>query len=126
MLKRIKETYEIQKEGDTAYGLQDGEKVELSLESVVSMNMWGVYPEFFGILENGFHEFLEQLPDNEMKKEYLLPTIIGDLLNQNKAEVRILKSEDQWFGVTYQEDKDYVISSVRKLVDDGVYPASLY
>ena len=126
MLKKIKETYELEKVDGKAHGLQDGKKVELPLDSVVSMNMWCVYPEFIDILDKGFYEFLEQLPEQEMKREYLLPTIIGDLVSKDEAEVKVLKSEDQWFGVPYQEDVNAVVSSIRKLIEEGVYPENLY
>lgn len=126
MLQEIQETYEIAKEGDVAVGIQDGESVELPLDTVVSMNMWGVYPKFFDILESGFREFLCNLPIDELKKEYLLPTIIGDLLKKGKAEVKVLESQDQWFGVTYIEDKASVIASIRNLIEEGVYPKNLF
>ncbi len=126
MLREIKETYEIGRKGDHAVGLQDGREVELPLNAVVSMNMWGVYPEFFGILEEGFIRFLDSLTEEELKKEYLLPTIIGNLLGEGMAEVKVLKSRDQWFGVTYMEDKESVIASIRNLIEEGAYPHSLY
>lgn len=126
MLKEIKETYEIARKGDKACGFQEGRRVELPLGAAVSMNMWGMYPGFFHILEEGFQEFLENLPEDELKKEYLLPTIIGGLLRDGRIDVKVLKSEDQWFGVTYQEDKQTVIDSIRKLVDSGAYPQKLF
>ena len=61
-----------------------------------------------------------------MKEEYLLPTIVGDLLRIKKADVKVLQSTDKWFGVTYKEDKDFVIASIRTLVDSGIYPEQLY
>lgn len=98
---------------------------ELDLNSAVSMNMWGLYPEFFDILEKGFVEFLDSTPADNLKAEYLLPTIIGDLLHSNQAEVTALKSHDEWFGVTYKEDKDFVKDNIRLLVEKGMYPQSL-
>ena len=70
---------------------------EIPLDSVVSMNMWGLYPEMFDILEEGFEEFLSSLDKEDLKSEYLLPTIIGDLLHENKVSVEVLKSHDEWF-----------------------------
>ena len=90
------------------------------------MNMWGLQPEFFTILENGFVEFLDECKSDYMKSEYLLPTIVGDLLKNDKAEVTVLQSKDKWFGVTYKEDKEAVMASVRGLVDAGVYPNKLF
>ena len=98
---------------------------EIDLDSVVSMNMWGLTPDFFNILETGFDEFLSALEASDLKSEYLLPTIIGDLLHKGKAYVKVLKSHDEWFGVTYKEDKDFVKESILKLVGNGVYPNKL-
>ena len=98
---------------------------EIDLESVVSMNMWGIGPAIFEILEKGFNEFLATTSKEDLKREYLLPTIIGDLLNENKVEVDVLKSNDEWFGVTYKEDKESVKQSIQLLVDQGIYPNKL-
>ena len=98
---------------------------EIALDSVVSMNMWGLYPEIFDILESGFDCFLSQLDKEDVKAEYLLPTIIGDLLRDGKVSVEVLKSHDEWFGVTYKEDKESVKASIQSLIEKGVYPLSL-
>ena len=98
---------------------------EIPLDSVVSMNMWGLYPEMFDILEEGFEEFLSSLDQEDLKSEYLLPTIIGDLLHENKVSVEVLKSHDEWFGVTYKEDKDTVKESIQALIKAGAYPEKL-
>lgn len=98
---------------------------EIDLDSVVSMNMWGLYPEIFDILDQGFTDFIDSLDDDDLKSEYLLPTIIGDLLSEGKVDVKVLKSNDEWFGVTYKEDKETVKESIHKLVEDGVYPDKL-
>ena len=90
------------------------------------MNMWGLTPPFFHILETGFSRFLAETPAEDLKAEYLLPTIIGELLEAGKISVKVLRSEDQWFGVTYKEDREAVMSSVRNLVESGVYPSALY
>ena len=62
----------------------------------------------------------------EIKKEYLLPKVIGDLIRKENAQVKVLESKDQWFGVTYQEDKEYVVQSIRDLIEKGVYPEKLF
>ena len=98
---------------------------EINLDSAVSMNMWGLYPEFFDILEKGFDEFLNALEASNLKSEYLLPTIIGNLLQQGKVSVEVLKSHDEWFGVTYKEDKEFVKENIQLLVEKGVYPEKL-
>ena len=76
------------------------------MNSVVSMNMWGLKPDFFDILEKGFAEFVASQEDGNLKGEYLLPTIIGDLLKEGKVDVKVLKSHDKWFGVTYKKIKN--------------------
>ena len=86
------------------------------------MNMWGLTPEFFEILEKGFAEFVAAQEEGNLKGEYLLPTIIGDLLKEGKVEVKVLKSHDKWFGVTYKEDKELVVNEVEALVEKGLYP----
>ena len=126
MLAGITETHNIEKEGDKAVIRTDGEAKELDPDSPVSMNMWGLTPEFINILESGFDGFLNSISEEDLKAEYLLPTIIGDLLKEGRLDVRVLKSHDQWFGVTYKEDKEAVMSAVRKLIADGVYPSVLY
>ncbi len=98
---------------------------ELDLDAVVSMNMWGLYPQLFELLENGFDEFLHQLDSLDIKSEYLLPTIIDDLLKRNEVSVEVLKSNDSWFGVTYKEDKENVKENIRILIEKGIYPYKL-
>lgn len=126
MLTDIVETSNIEKtEKGAAVRTEDG-MVEVDVHSPVSMNMWGLYPEFFEVLEKGFREFLSKVEENSLKAEYLLPTIVGDLLVDGSADVKVLRSHDKWFGVTYKEDKAAVVASVRALVDGGVYPEKLF
>lgn len=114
-LTDITETHRIVKtsEGaavETADGLRP-----IDVSHPVSMNMWGLTPGIFPVLESGFEEFLERLEDGEGKKEYLLPDIIDRLLREEKAQVKVLWSGDQWFGVTYQEDKEWVEKALREV-----------
>lgn len=93
----------------------------------VSMNMWGLTPEFMDILEAGFHAFLSSdVARNPLKAEYLLPIYIGRLLRECQASVKVLETNDKWFGVTYQEDKPQVVASFRELIEKGVYREDLY
>ncbi len=126
MLKEIEETYGIEGRGDHAVAEKDGEEVQLDLDSAVSMNMWGLQPEFFEILESGFAEFLSGIKKEDVKAEYLLPKIIGQLLEEGKAQVKVLESKDQWFGVTYKEDKGAVVEAIRRLIAGEVYPEKLF
>ena len=98
----------------------------LDVQSLVSMNMWGLTPEFMEILEKGFIEFLGGIKEGDIKKEYLLPELIDQLIHSGKAAVDVLETKDEWFGVTYQEDKASVQAAFKKLTDDGVYPEGLY
>ena len=100
--------------------------VDVDVESLVSMNMWGLAPEFMSTLETGFEEFFKTVDANPLKSEYLLPIYIGQLLRENKVSVKVLSTKDTWFGVTYQEDKEYVVNEFKKLVDAGVYNADLF
>ena len=127
MLCDITETHDIEKDGEMAVVRQkDGTLLRLDADSPVSMNMWGLIPRFFDIVEVGFESFLAGTDREDLKAEYLLPTIIGDLLESGKVDVKVLKSHDQWFGVTYKEDKEAVVSAVKNLIDKGVYPSVLY
>lgn len=123
----IVETSGIVPEGDHAIAKDsEGKNIKIDLNSIVSMNMWGFKPELFHALESGFITFLSGIADNELKKEYLLPTVVGDLVKEDKAEVSVLKTTDRWFGVTYKEDKDSVVQSIRALIDKGDYPSKLF
>lgn len=112
---------------DNGAGIDLGDRVqEISANCPVSMNMWALDTTFMSILENGFLEFLKKLDQSDLTKEYLLPTIIGDLLSQEKITVKVLQSKDKWFGVTYKEDKDSVMSSIKALIENGIYAENIY
>lgn len=121
MLEKIVETHNIVKDGEKAKVITEGGEKYIDVDSPVSMNMWGLQPEFFEVLEQGFAEFLEKLDKTDLKTEYLLPTIIGGLLEENKVEVKVLKSQDKWFGVTYKEDKESVVQAIKGLIARGEY-----
>ncbi len=124
-LSKIVETKDIIQVNKTAVIRSESSR-EISLETPVSMNMWGLSPAFIKILETGFEQFLSELDDTDLTKEYLLPTIIGDLLEKKSLAVRVLTSKDKWFGVTYKEDKESVVESIRELIENGVYPQQLF
>ena len=91
------------------------------------MNMWGFKPSLFAELEKGFIDFQSKLSEKDkLKKEYLLPEVVGNLIDNKKAEVSILKTSDKWFGVTYREDKETVVNSFLELIDKGEYPSRLF
>lgn len=121
MLTDIVETSNIIKVNGGAFIEKEAGREAIASKSVVSMNMWGFLPRFFEVLERGFEEFLENIGKEDMKAEYLLPTIVGNLLKDNKVEVKVLKSEDKWFGVTYKEDKGSVVEFIKGMVQNGQY-----
>lgn len=121
MLEKIVETHNILKIDGKAVVKDDDREREIPLNSSVSMNMWGFYPNFFSALERGFGHFLDEIPENELKKEFLIPTFIGDMLKTGEIEVKALESHDEWFGVTYKEDREDVSKKIRELVDKGLY-----
>ena len=122
MLTDIVETSNIVKTADGAAVETEGIQKPLDVNSPVSMNMWALYPEIFQVLETEFEEFLCRVPEGNLKAEYLLPTIIGDLLAAGKVDVTVLTSNDKWFGVTYKEDKETVVAAIRELLEKGMYP----
>ena len=125
-LTDITETSNIEKDGERAVIRTDKEVIELDENLPVSMNMWGLTVDFFDVLKTGFSDFLDNVAEEDLKAEYLLPTIIGGLLAEEKLEVKVLKSYDQWFGVTYKEDKETVVNAVRELIEKGAYPSRLF
>ena len=109
----------------TETGAVSGDNV-LDVNSYVSMNMWGVTPEFMNMLEEGFVEFFKKNEGNLDSCEYLLPIFIGDILPEGKISVKVLETNDKWFGVTYKEDKPIVVESIQNLIDAGVYASDLF
>ena len=116
MLTDIVETHNIVKSDKGAQVISGDSSIEIDIESEVSMNMWGLRPEIFGELEEGFNDFLENISLEDSDSEYLLPTIIGKLLEEDKVEVEVLQTKDKWFGVTYKEDKEAVIQAIKSIV----------
>ena len=96
-------------------------------ETLVSMNMWGFTHSILEEIKAGFPVFLEKgLKENPMKCEYFLPAVVSRLLEEGRAAVKVLESEDKWYGVTYKEDKPVVVEAVRSLKDAGLYPDKLW
>lgn len=129
MLKEIHERTRIEKrEGGVAYTEDDGATwVSLPEDSLVSMNMWGFNQSMMEELKKGFPVFLEEnLEKNPLKCEYFLPFAVDELVQEKKATVQVLKSEDRWYGVTYKEDKPMVVEAIRRLKKEGLYPENLW
>lgn len=121
LLTAVDETHNIVK---TAAGAAVGER-EIDVNSLVSMNMWALKAPFVDLLKEGFTAFLQNLV-NPLKDEFLLPIFIDQLLQQHRVSVRVLETPDQWFGVTYKEDREAVMQSLRALVEGGAYEKDLY
>ena len=124
-LTGINERTHIEKrDGGAAYTEDDGKTwAELPMDAVVSMNMWGFSRSLLDELKAEFPAFLkENIPVNPLKCEYFLPTVVNNLIDQERATVTVLKSLDRWFGVTYKEDKPVVVAAIRKMEEDGKYP----
>ena len=128
-LKDICERTHIEKRGDKAVYTQDDGATwtDIPVDSLVSMNMWGFTNSILRELRERFPVFLEEnLETNPMKCEYFLPSVVGELLEEEKATVEVLKSEDKWYGVTYKEDKAVVTAAIRKMKENGRYPLYLW
>ena len=120
-LVKVEETHEIKPQGES---ITSASERSLTGELTASMNMWCLTPNIFNDFEKAFSQFLtEQI--EVPKSEFYIPFVIDDLIQANKIECEVVQSPSQWFGVTYQEDKDLVIESIQKAVDAGIYPIKL-
>lgn len=126
-LSKIVEVQKIaRKDGKPVYE-DNGEWKELDPNTLVSMNFWGFTPKIFEECEVLFKDFIgEAVKENPMKCEHVIPTAIGTLVKDNKFKVKMLSSKDEWFGVTYKEDKPSVVAKIQKMKDDGIYPFDLW
>ena len=116
------------RDGGIAYSEDDGESwTPISGDTLVSMNMWGFTRSILDEIQSGFPAFLERgLKENPLKCEYFLPAVVSRLLKEGRAAVKVLESEDKWYGVTYKEDKPVVVAAVQSLKDQGMYPQRLW
>ena len=115
-------------EGAIAYTEDDGRTwTEVPEGTTVSMNFWGFTPSILKEMEAGLPAFLEDaLANNPAKGEYLLPKCVDELIKAGRAQAKVLKSHDRWYGVTYKEDKESVVSALQSLKDSGLYPQELW
>lgn len=118
---KLKSVTERTKISDCKYTEDDGATwTELAPDTVVSMNLWGFNTDFFGYIEDGFKKFLNE-KINEAKSEYYLPSVVSSLIESGTKQVNMLVAEDKWYGVTYKEDKEMVVSAIGKMIADGLY-----
>lgn len=122
-LTEIIETKNIIKTGDGA--IVDDQV--LDIDSLVSMNMWGLTLEFLDMLEEGFKEFFEkEVSQDPLKSEYLIPVFIGQLLEQGKMNVKVLRTDDTWYGMTYKEDVITVKERFSEMLESNFYSEELF
>lgn len=124
-LLNISEYKNIKEDNGKVVGFKDDQQVEFSGQEIVSMNMWGFTLDIFEYLESFFRDFLEKNINKE-KSEFYIPFVIDELIKSNEVQVKVLKTNDSWFGITYKEDKKDVIRKINELVEKGVYPEKLF
>ena len=126
MLEKIIELTKIERDAVGICNVDpDGTITPLRGDEIVSMNMWGFTPQVFGQLQEHFKRFLE-LSGADLKKECYIPSTVNELLLAGQARVKVLRSNDSWFGVTYREDHAQVVESIQRLVHSGIYPERLW
>lgn len=125
-LKGIRETLKIQLFADGSIAdVADGGHKEMSPDTIVSMNFWGFAPSVFAELEQFFYRFLREEAGDNMKAECQLPGMVGEQIRKGQLQVSVLHSSDRWFGMTYHQDRLNVADELKRLHDNGTYPASL-
>ncbi|MCX6234838.1 MAG: sugar phosphate nucleotidyltransferase [Bacteroidetes bacterium] len=125
-LKTIVERTHVSKtKKDIRYQDEDGNFKLLDEKTIVSMNIWGFTPLLFVYLKKYFNEFI-RINAGSISAEFLLPSVIGDLVSKEIIQVKVLDSHEKWFGMTYQEDREKVIHNIRNLVAKGRYPENLW
>ena len=122
ILVTVVETENIEKKGDS---ISSNRNITLDGSEPVSMNMWGFTPALFNYLHEDFVNFLKD-EGKELKSEFLIPTVINNLVQNNQEEVYVLRSNASWFGVTYKEDKPLVITKIQELINSRIYPSPLF
>ena len=126
MLTNIVERTKIKHDGDMAAYLDGEEWVRIPYDTLVSMNCWGFTPGIFDYLAKDFEKFMADNSGDPLKKESLLPNTVRDMMNDGICDVRVYSTPAVWYGVTYKEDKEYVKSSIGKLIENGTYPNNLW
>lgn len=121
-LDTVIETGELQRKEQ---GVTSDRNIKLDGSEPVSMNVWGFTPVLFKYLKTMFVEFLND-EGNELKSEYLIPSVVNDLIKSGREDVHVLRSASSWFGVTYKDDRPFVMGEIQKLIDRGTYPKQLF
>lgn len=124
-LTTVVERTHIEKLEDGIAYKENEQWVSLPADAIVSMNFWGFTPQLFEHLESQFVTFLKEKGD-QLKSEFFIPSVVANIIHDGKTKVKVLKSDAQWFGVTYREDKEKAIDAIGKLIEKGAYPSSLW
>ncbi len=125
-LKKIVETVKIFKKGDAAISVEeDGSETPMTGNESASMNMWGFKPSIFNTIESKFVDFLKTEIDKP-KSEMYIPSVVFEMIEENKVSVKVLEANSPWFGVTYKEDKPIVVEKINALIKQGEYPENLW
>tara|TARA_B000000437_G_scaffold218868_1_gene199036 strand:- start:1611 stop:2492 length:882 start_codon:yes stop_codon:yes gene_type:complete len=122
LLDTVVETGDLMRTED---GISSDRDIELDGSEPVSMNVWGFTPDLFKHLKAMFIDFLDK-EGSEMKSEYLIPTVVNNLIRSGQKQVHVLRTSSKWFGVTYKEDKPFVSQQIQELIDDDTYPKQLF
>jgi len=110
---------------EIAYKDEGDRFINISGDSIVSMNFWGFTPSFFEYLKTDFNVFLQKNMENP-KAEFYIPSVVNEMITGGKATVKVLNCMEKWFGMTYKEDREIVVKGVRKLIKEGIYPEKLW
>lgn len=125
-LTKIVETHKIRQEGNVIVcESEDKNRATLSENEIVSMNFWGFHPTVFTNIENQFIDFLKENIEVP-KSEFYIPFVVFEMIKTGQVKVEVLKADSPWFGVTFQEDKPFVMEQIQKLTDQGIYPSKLW
>jgi NDP-sugar pyrophosphorylase family protein len=124
-LTTVKECHGIERKNGKLIQVEDGVEKPFPENASVSMNMWGLTPDYFDYSEKAFIEFLQK-NGNELKTEFYIPSVINDLINNGTITLKVEQTPSRWFGVTYAADREATVAQFKKLVDEGLYPTPLF
>ena len=124
-LTTVVERTKIKRDEDGIFYYEDDQRFKLEENTPVSMNFWGLKPNVFKYLNEGFKEFLNE-HGNELKSEYYIPLLINDNIVKGNIRTKVLQCDSPWFGVTYKEDKPMVQQRIKELIESGAYPQNLW
>jgi NDP-sugar pyrophosphorylase family protein len=126
-LTDVKEYVKLAKFGDEVkFQENDQDWQEIKDNKIVSMNLWGFTPSIFRELEQKFAEFVASYGQDINQKEFFIPTVVNDMIQESRATVKVLTCTEKWFGITYKEDKSVVVNAISEMNEEGIYPENLW